>query len=657
MTLRLTYLILGFTLCLTVESAAQCAACEYLTENLVENGDFEQGNIGFTTEYTLATVSGPWGLLSYESTYVIGSDANDYHSFFAGYDHTNPPFGDYMIVNGSSTANTEVWCQNIEVEPNHWYSFSAWVRNVDTNPDNDIYANLQFFVDGVPLGPAADVSGFWQNLAEDWYSGTASSIEICLINQQTNAGGNDFGVDDITFTTCLPYEVLNAPNAGLDQVMCSGETIQLGEEAIGNFEYNWLNTDGLNSTDVADPALTLINTSGNPEIYTYVLETDTAGLGCIQTDTVEVTVNPLPEIDLGPDQILCEGETITLEASGNFDVIEWSDAETSVSIEVSETGVYSATGEALGCTSTDNVEVLTPPLPSFSLGPDTSICEGGIFTFSGPETGMWSTGEEAAFVQIENQGWVWLEYENMGCTARDSVYLEVIPYPVVNLGEDFDLCPGDMVTLFAGQEGAWSTGVVSDSIVVSFPNTYSVVVSNAQCSAFDDVEVGAIAFPQVELGDNRLLCLGERVDLSAFAEQNEEVLWTTGQTEPEIAVYDSGIYGVAVSNQCATVEDEVEIIFEDCNYGLYIPNVFTPDGDGLNDAWKVEGYNLKTYELILFDRWGNEVWRSTDLSDFWTGNVQGGSYYASDGLYYYRVVATSNKNVLINRFGWVNMLR
>jgi hypothetical protein len=297
--IQMKYLVLLVFVCSFVAGKSQCGACEFLTDNLVVNGDFEQGNTGFTTEYTLATVNGPWGLLSFESTYVIGSDANDYHSFFAGYDHTNPPFGDYMIVNGSSVANTEVWCQTITVVPEQWYSFSAWVRNVDTNPDNSIYASLQFLVNGIPLAPVFDASGYWQNFAEDWYSGSETTIEICLINQQTNAGGNDFGVDDISFTTCMAYEIQNLPSAGDDQVICSGAEVELGDEAIANFSYTWLNTEGLSNPLSSNPDLVLTNESGVPEEYMYVLETDTAGLGCVQTDTMYVIVNPLPTIDLG----------------------------------------------------------------------------------------------------------------------------------------------------------------------------------------------------------------------------------------------------------------------------------------------------------------------------------------------------------------------
>ena len=60
---------------------------------------------------------------------------------------------------------------------------------------------------------------------------------------------------------------------------------------------------------------------------------------------------------------------------------------------------------------------------------------------------------------------------------------------------------------------------------------------------------------------------------------------------------------------------------------LYVPNAFTPDGDGLNDTWAPSVRGARLYELIVFDRWGREVFRTTEPKDAWTGQGEGQGVY------------------------------
>lgn len=127
---------------------SQCGDCEFESENLIVNGDFEDGNVNFTSEYDLATTIGEFGLLTESGIYAIGPDANLFHSNFQGEDHTNPPFGNFMVINGSDVSGIEVWCQEVAVEPDTWYSFSAWSRNCDFSAIT-AYAVLEWFFNDV----------------------------------------------------------------------------------------------------------------------------------------------------------------------------------------------------------------------------------------------------------------------------------------------------------------------------------------------------------------------------------------------------------------------------------------------------------------------------------------------------------------------------
>jgi gliding motility-associated-like protein len=70
---------------------------------------------------------------------------------------------------------------------------------------------------------------------------------------------------------------------------------------------------------------------------------------------------------------------------------------------------------------------------------------------------------------------------------------------------------------------------------------------------------------------------------------------------------------------------------------VYIPNAFTPNNDGINDGFQVVISDVVYFEINIFNKWGEEIFYSTDPDEIWTGNVKGGDHYAPNGLYNYRL--------------------
>ena len=114
--------------------------------NLVFNGDFSQGNVGFNSDYTYYPISpGNMG----EARYSTVTNANSIHAAFQGTGHTgNAPLDSFMVVNGAGSPNQNVWCQTVSVSPNTDYFFGAWVSTVVANNP----AILQFSINGQVLG-------------------------------------------------------------------------------------------------------------------------------------------------------------------------------------------------------------------------------------------------------------------------------------------------------------------------------------------------------------------------------------------------------------------------------------------------------------------------------------------------------------------------
>ena len=164
---------------------------------LVVNGDFSAGNTGFTSDYTYVA---PGGSLVPEDTYAVGPSAHPYHSnFWGAHDHTTGS-GNYMIVNGSTIANENVWKETVTTLPNTLYFFSAWIKGVNIGL---VPASLRFSINGDALGPvispATNDTVTWLEFYATWNSGSHTSAVIQIIDTVTIAGGNDFGLDDISF--------------------------------------------------------------------------------------------------------------------------------------------------------------------------------------------------------------------------------------------------------------------------------------------------------------------------------------------------------------------------------------------------------------------------------------------------------------------------
>jgi hypothetical protein len=274
--------------------------------NIVTNGNFSAATTnsntrGFTSAYTFKSTSSNCsncccGVLSLEGTYTITIDPRDIHTNFSSFgDHTSGT-GNMLIVNGAANANVTVWTQNITVQPNTDYVFSAWATSV--HPANP--AQLQFSINGIPLGSAINptsTTGSWQYFTTTWNSGNFSgSLPIALVNQNIATSGNDFAVDDIVFAPVYRKNIYVAFNP-IPVLTLTGPHISCGSydltKAIVGYNtniYNYVFKDNNGNviTNVNVPAITQ---SGN-----YTITAQNKATGCVSAPvqtTVTITPNPV----------------------------------------------------------------------------------------------------------------------------------------------------------------------------------------------------------------------------------------------------------------------------------------------------------------------------------------------------------------------------
>jgi hypothetical protein len=184
--------------------AAVLAAAAGTAQNLVINGDFENGNTGFTTGYAMGNVNGP-------GTYTIGTNPSAAPGAYGDWcncgDHTTGA-GNMMIVNGANNASWPVWEETVTVTPSTEYVFSYWAAEVDH--DSNSVPHLLVRINGRVTGNSylpknsPDNGGRWQNYRFRWNSGTSQKADLAIFDQNTETAWNDFALDDISFTVAPP---------------------------------------------------------------------------------------------------------------------------------------------------------------------------------------------------------------------------------------------------------------------------------------------------------------------------------------------------------------------------------------------------------------------------------------------------------------------
>ncbi|MEI6766703.1 MAG: gliding motility-associated C-terminal domain-containing protein [Bacteroidota bacterium] len=185
--------------------------------------------------------------------------------------------------------------------------------------------------------------------------------------------------------------------------------------------------------------------------------------------------------------------------------------------------------------------------------------------------------------------------------------------------------------------GAGDTSIIQNpQHTFNEAGTYHVIyvaTDSTKCNISDTAHLTILVrdFPTVKLGVDTALCTGEMVVLDA-GNPGRSYLWSNGANTQTITVSDSGRYWVAVLNGACTTYDTVEVKHR-ADFSYTVPNVFTPNGDGYNDTFKVKSSGLTEIDAQVFNRWGKLVYKWTDPLKGWDGKIKGTN--ASEGVYYY----------------------
>lgn len=446
----------------------------------------------------------------------------------------------------SVTATTPVLC-TFESSVNVVNSFNT---GVDLGPDgilcddetltlNSGYnaAQSMWFLNGNSEGLASSFTSF-QN--EDVTAIVEVTIGACIAS------------DTVVFSHVPFFDAgLPATNA-----VCLDDSVYI-EALAGAESYAWDNG--------VDQMGQWTNTTG-----TLVLTTPL--LGCVFEQSTEVVSSNNVGVDLGSDLVLCENELLELTSGYSADeTVWWVNGESLEGL-----GEISIGGEDMTvsvevlvgfCASSDTLEVDYAPFFDADIPDSISLCSGDSVLVSaagGAPQYQWSSGENNSSIWIASPGVYTVATPIQGCAYEASVDVLNVPLPVLDIGSDVQLCEGQQASfntqLPLADATLWSTGSISDELVTGDAGTYSVEVIENGCASFDTVIVIVQELPEFDLDEDRLLCPDESAFLFVYPLlEGASVIWSSGQTTPEIDVSIPGMYSATTFINGCTWTDSVEV--------------------------------------------------------------------------------------------------
>lgn len=499
------------------------------------------------------------------------------------------------------------------------------------------------------------------------------------------------GCKDDTTVAVSVKPVPHATVSASDSIICFGTQVML--RASGGVCYEWQPGGSTDSVYTVSPASSIT--------YTVVVCNSD---GCTDDTTIAVDVLAPPPIDAGQDVEICINDSVQLNVTSSSASMSfvWSPGETLSDTTITNpiaspivTTTYSVTGrDSQGCSSSDQVVVKVNLLPVLNLAESINMCLGFPVTLkvSGAINYDWTprssiisgatTAQPLVFPADTTYFFV-TGTDSQNCSATDSIRVDVLKPFNVSISNDTCVCPGESAKLTASggpnytykwaaayQGGLSETNTCCPVATPKVSSTYTVVVSDPLACFTDTETVKICLYPSanVEAGKNEYLLAGTSVKLSAnninepgtgtFIWIPDSTLSCSNCQSPVAHPLTPTTYTVTLidKNGCKSKDSLSVDIF--CNEHIFsVPNAFTPNGDGKNDVFMIQGEGVDKFHLTIWNRWGEKVFESYNLKQGWDGTVKGGKI-SEPAVFIYTIEATCGVDgETILKSGNVTLLR
>ena len=450
-------------------------------------------------------------------------------SFIVEFDTWNNPSNndivdDHIAIlkDGSSNHNTNSLLNPISlgnIEDGSWHTvtlnWDAITQNFIVDFDGVQIVNLNYDI----------VQNIFNNNSAVYWGFTATT-------------GGSFNNQSIRFTNTSAFVPIS------DLVICKNDTVTINSPVTTN-NYLWSPNTFIDNNTTASPSFNPITTT----TYNF---TGTNSFGCFVKDTFQITVNDRPTVNAGNDQDICEGDSITLNASGNAATFNWDNNIIDGQIfQVNNTTNYILTGTSLnGCNNTDTVLINALTSPSTNAGNDINLCinDSVQLQASGADTYLWSPN---IFLSADNISNPWATPTAQttylltgtltnGCVKVDTLNIDVNPLPTLSTSNDTTICEGDTIQIeaFGGNLYSWintnsiSNGNISNPQVwPALTTTFKVLASDTNtCLDTAEITITVNPKPVIDAGSDQNICFGDSTSLNASG-SSISYIWSNGLPE------------------------------------------------------------------------------------------------------------------------------
>ncbi len=301
--------------------------------------------------------------------------------------------------------------------------------------------------------------------------------------------------------------------------------------------------------------------------YIWAIVHSTNAQGIQRTDTLYDTlhIHAAPIIDLGPDTILCNLDSLEFSLNTSLYDILWSDSATGGQLQIDTAGEYWVRVENVCGIMYDTIRVDSLWPDTVYLGPDTVLCVGDtmefdVETIAGTDY-LWHSGDTVPYFQTDTAGFVSVQLTNVCGSFSDIAYVDFEVPPTADLGGDTSVCNGTILVknvAFSRSTYLWQNGSQSSLANIFSPGgTYWVEVTN-QCGQASDTLLVEYDYPlNLDLGHDSLICQGDLIILDPGLVRNAQMLWSDGSADSTLIITSLGDYWAQASNACGVYSDSI----------------------------------------------------------------------------------------------------
>lgn len=486
------------------------------------------------------------------------------------------------------------------------YTTISKSANINLLNNNDYYYCPNEFTN-------ISVSGYQQYL---WSNGSTNS------NLITNIDGQYWL--KVFNGTCYYYDTIQihsypqlSLSLGNDHTICQGDSVLVAPNNIFS-TYLWHNNSTLNHFWAKEAGLVHVTVTDNNN--------------CSNSDTININIVEVPAISLGNDTTVCTNSGFILQPTSlNHEYYDyyWFNGTTDLTSTIYLSGAYwvRATNTQGGCSTYDTINVTIHPELSISLGEDVEICRGDSvkLEISGNFVNiLWSNGNNGNYIYAYGNQTISVLVKNIaGCQDSDTITITEHFVTTPFLGNDTTLCETDTYTLSPNDNYynySWSNGSSLPYFEVSRPGRYSLTVTdNYNCTANASILIDYKPKPiisNIDI-DFGIVTVTANEGTPPYLYSLDNTYW---QQENIFSNYPSNTYLVTVmdKNYCIAQSE----IFLEITYK--IPTFFTPNNDGYNDTWEIDGIiNYPDAVVKIYDRYGKEIYEYKSGNRGWNGTYMG----------------------------------